>query len=46
MQDAKQRLQDIEMQKIIEQRRRDKMEDQAARDRVRKQIEADKETRR
>ncbi|XP_077286057.1 UBX domain-containing protein 1 [Arctopsyche grandis] len=46
MQDAKQRLQDQEMMKIIEQRRRDKVEDQKAKDRVRQQIQADKEARR
>lgn len=46
MQDAKQRLQEQEMLKIMEQRKRDKMEDQKAKDRVRLQIQADKEARR
>lgn len=45
LQDAKQRLQDQEMQKLVEQRRRDKLEDQKAREKVRAQIEADKQAR-
>ncbi|XP_022814973.1 UBX domain-containing protein 1 [Spodoptera litura] len=45
MQDARQRLQEQEMQKLVEQRRREKIEDQKARERVRAQIEADKQAR-
>lgn len=33
------------MQKLVEQRRREKLEDQKARERVRAQIEADKQAR-
>ncbi|CAK1600659.1 unnamed protein product [Parnassius mnemosyne] len=45
LQDARQRLQEQEMQKLVEQRRREKIEDQKARERVRAQIEADKQAR-
>ncbi|KAI5639905.1 UBX domain-containing protein [Phthorimaea operculella] len=45
MQDAKLRLQEQEMQKLVEQRRREKIEDQKARERVRAMIEADKQAR-
>ncbi|CAH2232668.1 jg5293 [Pararge aegeria aegeria] len=45
MQEARQRLQEQEMQKLVEQRRREKLEDQRARERVRAQIEADKQAR-
>lgn len=45
LQDAKQRLQEQEMQKLVEQRRMEKIEDQKARERVRAQIEADKQAR-
>ncbi|XP_045447652.1 UBX domain-containing protein 1 [Melitaea cinxia] len=45
LQEAKQRLQEQEMQKLVEQRRREKLEDQKARERVRAQIEADKQAR-
>lgn len=39
-------MEDLEMKKILEQRKRDKEEDRVARERVRKQIEADKAARR
>lgn len=45
LQDARQRLQDQEMMKLVEQRRREKIEDQKARERVKAQIEADKQAR-
>lgn len=45
LQDARQRMQELEMQKLVEQRRREKIEDQRARERVRAQIEADKQAR-
>lgn len=45
MQDARLRLQEQEMMKLVEQRRREKIEDQKARERVRAQIEADKQAR-
>ncbi|CAB3222635.1 unnamed protein product [Arctia plantaginis] len=45
MQDARLRLQEQEMQKLVEQRRREKVEDMMARNRVRAQIEADKQAR-
>lgn len=44
--EAKRKMEDLEMKKILEQRKRDKEEDRIARERVRKQIEADKEARR
>ncbi|XP_028164348.1 UBX domain-containing protein 1-A-like [Ostrinia furnacalis] len=45
LQDARLRLQEQEMTKLVEQRRREKIEDQKARERVRAQIEADKQAR-
>ncbi|XP_055374803.1 UBX domain-containing protein 1 [Condylostylus longicornis] len=42
MTEAKKRLEELEMQKIVEQRKREKAEEKAARERVRAQIEADK----
>ncbi|CAG9119543.1 unnamed protein product [Plutella xylostella] len=45
LQDARQRMQEQEMQKLVEQRRREKIEEQKARERVRAQIEADKQAR-
>ncbi|XP_047530581.1 UBX domain-containing protein 1 [Vanessa atalanta] len=45
LQEARQRLQEQEMQKLVEQRRKEKLEDQRARERVRAQIEADKQAR-
>ncbi|CAH0714693.1 unnamed protein product, partial [Brenthis ino] len=45
LQEARQKLQEQEMQKLVEQRRREKLEDQRARERVRAQIEADKQAR-
>ena len=35
-------MEELEMKKIAEERRREKMEDRLARERVKKQIEADK----
>ncbi|XP_017299956.2 UBX domain-containing protein 1-B-like [Diaphorina citri] len=43
--EAKKRLEDAEMKKILEQRKRDKEEERLARQRVRDQIEADKAAR-
>ncbi|XP_030385354.1 UBX domain-containing protein 1 [Scaptodrosophila lebanonensis] len=45
MTEARRRLEEIEMKKIIDQRKREKEEEKAARDRVRAQIEADKAAR-
>lgn len=45
LQEARQKMQEQEMQKLVEQRRREKLEDQKARERVRAQIEADKQAR-
>ncbi|CAG9579037.1 unnamed protein product [Danaus chrysippus] len=45
LQEARQRMQEQEMQKLVEQRRREKLEDQRARERVRAQIEADRQAR-
>lgn len=46
MTEARKRMEELEMQKIIEQRKREKEEEKKARDRVRAQIEADKAARR
>lgn len=43
---AKKKLEELEMKKILDQRKREKEEDRLARERVRKQIEADKAARR
>lgn len=45
MAEAKRRMEELEMKKIVEQRKREKEEEKAARDRVRAQIEADKAAR-
>lgn len=45
MTEARKRLEEMEMKKIVEQRKKEKAEEKAARDRVRAQIEADKERR-
>lgn len=45
MTEAKKKMEELEMQKIIEQRKREKAEEKAARDRVKAQIEADKAAR-
>lgn len=44
--EARKRLEEIEMQKIVEQRKREKAEEKTARERVRAQIELDKARRR
>lgn len=46
MSEARKKLEEIEMQRILEQRRREKEDDKRARQRVREQIEADKAARR
>ncbi|KAL7732571.1 hypothetical protein ACLKA6_019200 [Drosophila palustris] len=43
--EARRRMEEIEMKKIVDQRKREKEEEKAARDRVRAQIEADKAAR-
>lgn len=45
MTEARRRMEEIEMKKIVDQRKREKEEEKAARDRVRAQIEADKAAR-
>ncbi|XP_051174776.1 UBX domain-containing protein 1 [Leptopilina boulardi] len=45
MSEARKKLEEIEMQRILEQRRREKEDDKRARQRVREQIEADKAAR-
>ncbi|CAD7079786.1 unnamed protein product [Hermetia illucens] len=45
MTEAKRKMEEMEMKKIVEQRKREKEEEKAARDRVRAQIEADKAAR-
>ncbi|XP_034656924.1 UBX domain-containing protein 1 [Drosophila subobscura] len=45
MTEAKRRMEEIEMKKIVDQRKREKEEEKVARDRVRAQIEADKAAR-
>ncbi|XP_037954346.1 UBX domain-containing protein 1 [Teleopsis dalmanni] len=45
MAEARRRMEEMEMKKIVDQRKRDKAEEKAARDRVRAQIEADKAAR-
>ncbi|KAJ0175810.1 hypothetical protein K1T71_008969 [Dendrolimus kikuchii] len=45
LQDARLRMQEQEMQKLVEQRRRDKIEDLKAKERVKAQIEADRQAR-
>ncbi|ALC43400.1 CG8209 [Drosophila busckii] len=45
MTEARRRMEDVEMKKILDQRKREKDEEKAARDRVRAQIEADKAAR-
>lgn len=46
MGDAQRRIEEEEMKKIVEQRKREKQEDRMARDKIRAQIEADKAARR
>lgn len=45
MTEARKRMEELEMKKIVDQRKREKAEEKAARDRVRAQIEADKAAR-
>ncbi|EDV96859.1 UBX domain-containing protein 1 [Drosophila grimshawi] len=45
MTEARRRMEEVEMKKIVDQRKREKEEEKAARDRVRAQIEADKAAR-
>lgn len=46
MGDAQRRVEEEEMKKIVEQRKREKQEDREARDKIRAQIESDKAARR
>lgn len=45
MSEARRRMEEMEMAKIVEQRKREKLEEKAARERVKAQIEADKAAR-